>query len=527
VAGIGWRLERLIDAGFSGAVAAYATGAAVMTLPWVLTTTVLMTLSALIGAGRADLAPAGPLVTTAFAVAMLVSGPIQIVTSRYVADRLYERRWHAIAAPLCRAIATTFMVCAVPAAAVQLLSGLPPRSALWGAALSGAVGAQWTALSVGNGLCAPTLVLGAVAAGAALSFVAAAVLATVAGLGVPGYAFGVLSGQVLTLVILLAGILRALPEDSAEDARLAPAFRDYALLALAGFAFNASLWVDKLVAWTLAGREGGALHAAASTIAWFSVIPCLAWVFVELETTFHRRFRAFFRDLEGGATLAELRRGVARLDGEARRLLHGAVTVQAAVTVFLELAADPWGRWLGLPPDAVPHYRWLLAASAALAIGLPGMILLYYFDLRRDACASALGFLLGVSILSAATSWLGLLPGVGTALGCTMGAVLTWRRVFRGVARVLENSLLGQPLGVDHGRGDTEPAPRVDLAHEHQPRRKRAHAGRARDGRAPEVHAARDGRIAQGQHVATRAEYAGLARHDPSAGHVVERDIDG
>jgi len=253
MAGIGWRLERLIGSGVSGATAAYATGAAVMALPWVLTTAVLMSLSALIRAGGSDLALAGVLVNTAFAVAMLVAGPIQIVISRYAADRLYEGRSRAIVAPLCRGLGATFVICAVSTAAALVARGLPLRDSLWGAALSAAVGAQWTALSVGNGLCAPSLVLGAVGLGAALSFIVAALLATVADLGVSGYAFGLLSGQVLTLVILLVGILRVLPEDSDEDARLLPAFRDYALLAGAGLAFNASLWVDKLIAWWLAG----------------------------------------------------------------------------------------------------------------------------------------------------------------------------------------------------------------------------------------------------------------------------------
>src|SRR5213075_1565662 len=101
-----------------------------------------------------------------------------------------------------------------------LALGLPPRAALWGAALSAAVGAQWTALSVGNGLCSPTLVLGSVVAGSTLSFLLAAALVTVAGLGVPGYLFGLISGQVLTLVILLVGIFRALPDEAYETARL-------------------------------------------------------------------------------------------------------------------------------------------------------------------------------------------------------------------------------------------------------------------------------------------------------------------
>src|SRR5262249_53759187 len=160
-----------------------------------------------------------------------VAGPAQIVISRYAADRLYEGRSRAIAGPFCRGLGVTCVICAAIAAAALIAMGVPPRSTIWGAALSAAVGAQWTALSVGNGLCDPSLVLGAVGTGATLSFCAAALLATVGGLGVPGYAFGLLAGQVLTLAILLVGVLRALPEDSDDDARLSPAFRDYALLA--------------------------------------------------------------------------------------------------------------------------------------------------------------------------------------------------------------------------------------------------------------------------------------------------------
>jgi uncharacterized membrane protein len=449
MAGIGWRLERLIDQGVSGATAAYATGAAVMALPWVLTTAVLVSLPAVIGRDMAGVATAGTVVNIAYAVALLVAGPIQIVISRYAADRLYEGRLGAIAAPVCRGLGTTFLLCALPTAIAILAIDLPARAAVWGAALSAAVGAQWTALSVGNGLCSPTLVLCAVATGSALSFLLAAVLVAVAGLGVSGYLFGLISGQTLTLVILLVGIFQALPDETDERARLLPAFRDYAALAGAGLTFNASLWVDKLVAWWVVGGETAALHSRASTIAWFSAIPCLAWVFVEVETTFHRRFQTFYRALEGGASLPELRRGVRTLGDEAARLLRGAISVQAGVTVFLQFAVEPWARWLKLPPDVVLPYRLLLLAAGAQAVSLLGLILLYYFDLRRDACLAAVSLLVAVAAFTTATSALGLPPSVGTALGCALGAVLTWRRVFRGVDQVLEDTLLGQPYGVE------------------------------------------------------------------------------
>jgi uncharacterized membrane protein len=449
VAGIGWRLERLIDRGISGAAAAYATGAAVMALPWVLTTVVLISLPLVIGRAGADLVTAGTTVNVAYAVALLVAGPVQIVISRYAADRLYEGRLRAIEAPLCRGLAATFLICAASASLLLLALGVPLSVAPWGVALSAAVGAQWTALSVGNGLCSPTFVLGAVAGGSAVSFFLAAMLVAAARLGVSGYLFGLMSGQALTLVILMVGIFRALPAEADDRARLLPAFRDYAMLAGAGLAFNAALWADKLVAWCLIGGRAAALHFAASTIAWFSAIPCLAWVFVEVETAFHRRFRKFYVALEGGAPLAELRLGVRSLVREAARLLVGAVSVQTGVTLFLQLAAAPLVGWLGLPLEAVLPFRLLLIAAGGEAVALLGLILLYYFDLRHEALAAAASLLLAIALFSAGAAVSGLPTSAGTAVGALFGAIATWSEVFRGIRAALENTLLVQPFGVE------------------------------------------------------------------------------
>jgi len=101
-----------------------------------------------------------------------------------------------------------------------------------------------------------------------------------------------------------------------------------------------------------------------------------------------------------------------------------------------------------LPPEAIVPYRLLLLGAGAQAVGLLGLILLYYFDLRREACLAAVGLLMGVTAFTVAASSLGLPPSVGTMLGCSLGALLTWRRVFRGLGTVLEHTLLVQPYGV-------------------------------------------------------------------------------
>ncbi len=95
MAGIGWRLERLIHQGISGATAAYVTGAAVMALPWALTTALLASLPAVLGRGMADLATARIVVNVAFAVAVIDSQwewthRFQILTGKMI-EQVFHR----------------------------------------------------------------------------------------------------------------------------------------------------------------------------------------------------------------------------------------------------------------------------------------------------------------------------------------------------------------------------------------------------------------------------------------------------
>ena len=452
MAGIGWRLERLIDRGsLTGVAGAYATGAAVMALPWLLTTAVLMMLPLVIDRAHTDFATADAAVQVAYAVALLVGAPLQVVASRHSADRVYERRIHALAAPFRRALALALVVCASCAAIALAALGVPATIVWCGASLAAGVGAAWTALAVGNGLCSPTLVLGAVVFGAITSFALAAL--GMVEIGVTGYLLGLTFGQCVMLIVLLAGLWHALPAWVDETERLLPAFRDYAALAGAGLAFNAALWIDKLIVQLVADRETAGYHSSGSMLAWTATVPCLAWIFVEIETTFHRHVRAFYLDLERGASLTELERDARALAGDVARLLRGALIVQAGTLVFVQLAAPRIASVFGFPHAATLPFQLLLIASCFQAVAMAGLIALYYFDLRRDALRAALCVLAAVAVLTLAAHGLGLVPAAGTAVGCALGAIATARLAWRGARGVLEDTLLIQPFAVERAPG--------------------------------------------------------------------------
>src|SRR4030095_5821257 len=106
MAGIGWKLQRMIDHGsLAGTIAAYLTGVAVTSGPWLLTTAGLHSLRLVSRRATGDFAGIERFLTVVYAVTVVLSAPVHVVVSRYTADRLYDRHLERIPPPLRRATA--------------------------------------------------------------------------------------------------------------------------------------------------------------------------------------------------------------------------------------------------------------------------------------------------------------------------------------------------------------------------------------------------------------------------------------
>jgi uncharacterized membrane protein len=438
----------MIDRGsLAGTLSAYLTGVAVTSAPWLLTTAVLTSLRVVARAGATpDFLQIERIVTLIYALTVVVSAPIHVVVSRTIADRIYERRLDQIAAPLWRAVALTlvgFMVLGT-----GLMAMLRPSLAVGaaGAVLTVIVGTQWLLLSVGGGLTSPTVVLRAFCLGAPLSIVAALAGSRGLGLGALGYLYGYSLGQLVTLVLLLRGVAAALPSTVDEEARLAPAFSEYWLLALSSFVYYLSIWADKIVMWLLRGRDAAALYSGLSAIAWFSVIPAFGWIYVHIETTFYRRFRTFYDDLEAGAPFARLRESAAQVAAESARVLRGAAQIQLAVTVIVILAAPSIVRSAGMSPESVGAFRLAAAGAAIQVLALLEILLLYYFDLRREALAVSVVLLGGEALLMTLAQALGVSPIVGFPVASACATATGLALVRSRLGTLLADTFQSQPF---------------------------------------------------------------------------------
>ena len=398
----------MIDRGsLSGALGAYLTGVAVTSAPWLLTTAVLVGLRMVARHSSDDFTIVELTTTVVYSLTVVFSAPIDVVLSRYASDRFYDKKLEAIAAPLWRGLAIAVVVFALVGSAAMALLRVPVAYAIPGTMLTVVVGAQWLVLSVAGGLSSPNVVLSGFAVGAPVSIVAALGLGQGLHLGAASYLYGFGIGQLVTLVWLLVGVARVLPATADENARLLPAFVDYKLLAFSAFAYHLSIWADKPILWWLGGRPLAALYTTSAAVAWFSVIPAFAWIFVQVETGFYQRFRAYYTAVEGGAPLPRLKERAELVTAEISSVLRGAALVQACVTLVAWIAGPLVLETVGIPAVALPMYRFALVGAALQLVTLLTLLLLYYFDLRRDALKVATVLLLSEVAL--------------TILGCRLG----------------------------------------------------------------------------------------------------------
>jgi uncharacterized membrane protein len=451
LAGIGWKLEELLDRdSLASKMSVFLTGAAVTSGPWLLTTLVLVLMRiSSARTGTPGIADAERIITIVYAGVIVLGAPVDIMLSRYAADRVYEHRRDQIAAPLRRVLAGCLVSFLVLGAIAMRFAGVSLELAVAGAALSAIVGGQWLLLSAAGGLSSPGIILRAFAFGAPSSVIGVLVLARPDVMGSSGYLYGFAAGQLVTLALLLWGTLQALPLEEDENAKIWEAFQDYWLLAAAAIAFHSGLWVDKLVVYLLAGGDLASRYSSMAAIAWLSVVPACAYLFVTVETVFHRRFRAFYSALHTGSSLSELEQLAVDVRAEVSLTLRGTAAVQAGATLLCLLLAPSVAAALHLSDGSVPILRWLLVGAALQVLAVAATLLLYYFDFRREAFIAAL-VQLGASgaltfLIGAPSSALGAGYAAACALTCITGITLLQMRM----SRLLEHTFLSQPYATE------------------------------------------------------------------------------
>jgi len=403
VAGIGFELRHhLRKDTYAGVLRAYLVAGMVGSGPWVISISSMLFIGALAEApihGDA-VTPFLATVTYLMACSLTLSGLLQLLFVRFVADRLFEKREDAVAPNLLGALLVTTVVSGIVGAAVVATTpwGHPSASAqpddLAFRALLVAAFVTLCDVWILSGLLSGVKAYRNVVAVFALGYGLTVALAPIFGrIGLAGYVAGFFVGHGVMLFAMLVLVLRRYPSDRFIAFEFLDRKKIHPGLAVTGVLLNAAVWVDKFVFWmnpiTSEPLIGPIRHSVVYDVpifvAYLSVIPGMSVFFVRIETDFAERYERYYAAVRQGETLAELQRLRLALAESARSGIDDIFRIQGLTVVVLLLVGEQVLALFRIPAFYSYLFNIDVAGVGFQVLLLATLTILFYLDCRKLA----------------------------------------------------------------------------------------------------------------------------------------------
>ena len=400
MAGIGFVLRNLTSKDdLLGFLSGFGYSAMVATGPWLFT---ILALTGILSIGSLfttfeEQTTFRIIIIYNFSFSLVLSGPVVMVVTRYVADQIYAKDVRAIPGTLLGGLALLYCY-QVPLAGVfyLLLTDLDLITQLAAMANYFLINGIWLVAVFITALKDYKLVMRIFLVGMAFGAVANAFLARK--LGLTGMLIGFNGGLLIILFGLTARVFSEYPYDAAKLFGFLGYFRKYWDLAISGLTFNLAAWADKWLMWfsdeskVLAGAfVSYPDYDGAMFMAYLSIVPSMASFVMSMETQFYEHYLKFYRDIQKHVSLDRILANHRAIIAGVHESGRNFFVLQGSISLLGILLAPRIFEWFGVNFLQLSIFRLgILGSFYHVGILFLG-ILLSYFDFRRAALAVSLG----------------------------------------------------------------------------------------------------------------------------------------
>ena len=435
MAGIGFELRKLLKReSFIGLLQAYGFAGLISAGPWVLSIVGVM-LIGVMSVGVVDqshmVAQFLVSVTYLMAASLILTGALQLLFTRFVADRLFEKK-HAVILPnLMGALTLTTIVSGVTGALV--LSLLFQETVLYRLLMLACFVTLcniWIAVVFLSSMKEYLKILGIFLIGYVITVTAALLLRPY---GLEGLLMGFLWGHATLFFLMLALVLRNHPGDRLIAFDFLPRRQVFYSLAATGLFYNIGIWADKFIFWfnpltsepVIGPLRASVIYDLPIFLAYLSIVPGMAVFLVRLETDFAEQYDAFYRAVREGDTLANIERIKDNMVYAVRQGIYEIFKVQGLTVVILFLGGPIILQAIGISPLYIHLFYVDVAAVGMQVVLLAIMNVFFYLDKRRIVLGLSI-FFASVNIgATLATQYLGpSFYGYGFATAVALTSVL-------------------------------------------------------------------------------------------------------
>ncbi len=417
MAGIGFELRRLLQKKTLGGLAqAYGYAAIIGSGPWVLSIVAILAIGLLSASQTMPSAFVGQFqvsVTYLVAFSLILTSPLHLMVTRYVADRLFERRDTLILGSLFGALIVTFFTAGLVGTTALVLwfdGSLLYRQCM----LTGFVTlcGIWIVVIFASAIKAYQQILLVFLIGYGITVGASLGLRD---FGLEGLLLGFVIGQVCLFFTLLALVVRRYPGDLMVSFAFLRRDQIHPSLILTGLFYNSAAWADKFIFWSdsLTGvnvvgpLRVSPIYDLPIFLSYLSLIPGMAIFLIRIETDFAEKCENFYLTITRGGTLAQIMEAKKELVEAVRSGMLAMLKVQGATTLILLLMGEELLMWFGISPMHRPLLNIDLLAVAIQLLLLAVLNVLFYLDQRQAALRLCLLFLVSNTAFSWLTLYLG------------------------------------------------------------------------------------------------------------------------
>jgi polysaccharide biosynthesis protein PelG len=416
MAGVGFVLRRLVRAdGLSTNLGGLGHATMASSGPWLLTCAVLIAIGQM---GRADidlhvLSQFSIIVTYNFSFSLVGCGAVVMVVTRRLADAIYSRDASDIPDLLVGSLLIVFMLMSIIGVSVYgFASELKPHERILGFVALLLTGGIWLAAAYMSALKSYASITTSFAFGMATALVAALVMGKAHGLA--GLLAGYTAGLAVVFFSLAARITIDFPGHIRHPFSFLLGSRHLWQLAVVGLTMNAAIWVDKWVMWFSPGAiaVGRAMlthesYESAMFLAYLSIVPSMALLFMDIETGFFESYLKYFRQISQHATLMQIRTQQSDLKRLLIQGLKRIALLQTTVCLVGLLLAPALVSAVGGGLEMIPILRYGLVGALFHMLLIAVLIVFAYFDLRRELLLVSVIFFALNAGLTATTVWRG------------------------------------------------------------------------------------------------------------------------
>ncbi len=431
MAGIGFEIRKILNKqSLLSVLEAYGYAALIGSGPWVLSVIGVM----IIGILSFGLVLPQSLiiqflvsVTYLMASSLILTGVLQLMFTRFIADRLFENKQHIIFSNLMGALWLTIAV-----------SGIFGTLVLW---LLFDESLIYEMLMLANfvvlcGLWIVVIFLSSMKAYRAIValFLIGYLIAVVAALsltafGLPGLLAGVLLGHGFLFFSFLYLIVREYPGEHFVSFDFTQRRQVFLSLALTGLFFNAAVWIDKFIFWftpetsqaVIGPLRASLIYDLPIFLAYLSIIPGMAVFLVRMEADFAEHYDNFYRSVREGDTLEHIWYLKDRMIYTARQGIYEIFKVQGVTVMIVLLLGKDILELIGISTLYL-RLLYIDVVGVSMQVLLLAILnVMFYLDYRRLALGVCALFFFANALLTVLSIELGAaFFGYGFAVSVTL-----------------------------------------------------------------------------------------------------------